>query len=269
MKIGLVSWWLDMFGLFPFLSKYDHEYVVYYDSLHAPYYEKNFTTSLSWVEAGIAWLKKQGVEKIILAPMYELSLLQKYSGLIIPLFKEYLLKQVASYSLVGKIWLLGAFGELQVAQDVISEVFSSYQPIAPQKATKVFSFPFHFWTKDVGTLTPLFSKLSWKSFLVASVLKHELRYFKDVRVDTVIPLNYSYFFVQTTIKKFFNFKKIRFHPAQSLESLFLNLVPSSLASKYQVSIFATDQAQTLLEQKRLIWMLQRGKQFPIHWISKD
>lgn len=39
-------------------------------------------------------------------------------------------------------------------------------------------------------------------------------------VDTLIPLNYGYFHYQTTITKFLNFKKIRFHGLNTLEKIF-------------------------------------------------
>ena len=55
-------------------------------------------------------------------------------------------------------------------------------------------------------------------------LKNDLRYFKDVNVDTIIPLNYHYFRMQRTIKAFFNFKKTRFHDFSVLENCFKILI---------------------------------------------
>lgn len=74
MKIGLVSSGMEMLALFSFLSRYDHEYIIYYDSFSAPYGQKYFATSLQAVKKGIAWLQTQGVEKIIVPPVYELAL---------------------------------------------------------------------------------------------------------------------------------------------------------------------------------------------------
>ena len=36
MKIGIISSGMETLALFGFLTRYDHEYIVYYDSLHAP-----------------------------------------------------------------------------------------------------------------------------------------------------------------------------------------------------------------------------------------
>jgi hypothetical protein len=77
-------------------------------------------------------------------------------------------------------------------------------------------------------------------------------------VDTIVPLNYWYFHYQTTITKFLNFKKIRFHGLQNLEKTFdsLNLKQSTI---YSVKIAYTWNNDFLLREKRLIWLLQRGK----------
>ena len=95
------------------------------------------------------------------------------------------------------------------------------------------------------------------------MLKHELRYFKDARVDTVIPLNYLYFNAEKAIVKFFNFKKIRFHRLAKLEQIFCSLTSQAKKSEYAVSIFATDQAYFLKREKRMLWLLQRGKSIEI------
>ncbi|MBU0626154.1 hypothetical protein KKH82_01690 [Patescibacteria group bacterium] len=56
--------------------------------------------------------------------------------------------------------------------------------------------------------------------MVNKIIKHDMRYFKDALVDTIIPLNYGYFHYQNTLSKFFNFKKIRFHKLQKVEDVF-------------------------------------------------
>ncbi len=263
MKIGILSSGQETLALFSFLSRYDHEYLVYYDSLQAPYGEKNFSTALLAVEQGITRLRNAGAEAIILPPVYELALLKKGEKLILPLFQSYLLEEVFSHSLVGKLGLLGEFADLQVAQELIADLASSYIPTEAQRSTKVFSFPFHFRAKEVGILNPLLTRLSRKSFLTNTLLKHELRYFKDARVDTLIPLNYLYFNAETTISKFLNFKKIRFHRLSKLEQIFLTLTQNREKSDYSVSIHATDQKEHLLREKRMLRKLQRGKTIEI------
>lgn len=266
MKIGIVSSGMETLALFGFLHRYDYEYVVYYDSLHAPYGDKSFTSALQAVEEGIQRLQAQKVDAIIIPPVYELYFLQqKEKNQILPLFQTYLLQEVFTHSLVGKLGLFWEFADLEVAQDLISSLAKSFSPTESQKSTKSFSFPFQFWAKECGILNPLLTRLSWKSLLTNTLLKHELRYFKDARVDTMIPLNYLYFNAEKTIAKFLNFKKIRFHRITKLEQIFLDLTSEAKKSDYSVAIFSTDQKHFLMREKRMLWLLQRGKTVEIQW----
>ena len=79
------------------------------------------------------------------------------------------------------------------------------------KISKSLLFLSSFWSKDTRIFSHLLQKLARKSLLVNTVIKQDLRYFKDAAVDTLIPLNYSYFLAERTISKFLNFRKIRFH----------------------------------------------------------
>lgn len=97
-----------MLSLFKFLSKYDHDYVVYYDFLHWPYGDKTFEQSLACVEKGIDYFTTQDVDYIIVPPIYELHLaqhskLKAKSPKILSLFRTYLLDYCFTYSLVGKL----------------------------------------------------------------------------------------------------------------------------------------------------------------------
>ena len=260
MKIGLISSGMETLALFHFLTRYNHEYVIYFDSLNAPYWDKHFSTSLENVKKGIKYLKSLWVEKIIIPPVYELTLQEEAS--ILPLFSNYLMREVFPHSLVWKLGLLGEFADLEMAQNLIEEFSKKYTPSLEQKSVKRFSYPFHYWAKEVWILNPLLTRLSWKSLLTNTLIKQELRYFKDANVDTVIPLNYLYFNAEKTISKFFNFKKIRFHRLDKLEKIFTELVKNE-EDNYTISIHATDQTSFLKREKRMIWLLQRGKTIEI------
>lgn len=187
--------------------------------------------------------------------------------LILPLFSQYLLKEVFPYSLVGKLGIFGPKASLEDAQLLITDLSQSYSPRENQLAIKKFSFPFHFWSKDTRIFSHLLEKIGWKSFLVNSVIKHDLRYFKDAAVDTVIPLNYAYFHAEVTISKFFNFRKIRFHRLDKLEQGFQSLIGEGKTSEYRVKIYATDTLSSLWDNKRLVWLLQRGKMIEIELLN--
>ena len=105
MKIGIVSCGNETLALWKILTKYDHEYFIYHDQLHFPFGMKDFDYMLQEIKQAITFLKEQGVEGIILDPVYELALLQdqEVGKDILPVFKTYLMKYVFPFSLVGKI----------------------------------------------------------------------------------------------------------------------------------------------------------------------
>ena len=260
MKIGIVSSWMETLSLFSFLTRYNHEYVVYYDSLHAPYWAKNFATSLELIKNWIKYLKDQWVEKIIVPPVYELALLKEWEELILPLFKTYLLVYVFKYSLVWKLGLIWEYADIQVMQGLVSEVSKEYSLTDDQKKIKKFSYPFHYWCKEEHILNSILAKFSWRSYLTNSLVKYEFRYFKDANVDTVIPCNYAYFNAQRTLSKLFNTKKTRFHWLKDIENIFSDLTWNGL--KYSVSIYATDQVEYLKNTKKIMRYFQR-------WTSEE
>ena len=109
--------------LFTFLSKYDHDYVIYYDDYHRPYGDKTFDDALACVEEGIAYLTKQKVDAIIVPPIYELALSEKnIKANILPLFSTYILDHCFAHSLVGKIGLLGDFADAEKAQSLLQKL---------------------------------------------------------------------------------------------------------------------------------------------------
>ncbi len=260
MKIGIVSSGVESLVLFKILNKYDCEYIVYFDSLMASYGDKDFWTSLSAVKKGVETLKKQWAEMIIVPPVYELALLKEGEDQILPLFRAYLFEFVFKYSLVGKLGIFGDGEELSVAQKLISDFAAQYVLQPAQSATKRFHFPFVFWSEKLGVAKGLLSQLSWKSYLTNTLLKHQLLPFKDAMIDTLIPLNYCIFASEKTVAKFLNFKKIRFHTLESLDQIFSSFLKDKNLNTYSVRILVTDSVASLFEQKRLVRLMQRGKE---------
>ena len=159
MKIGIITSWMETLALFRFLTRYNHEYIIYFDSLNAPYWEKHFESSLKNIKKGIDYLKEKWVDTIILPPCYELSLIEK-EPLVLPLFKTYLFQEVFTYSLVGKLGLAWEYADLEKGQELIENLSKNYQPSLTQKTTKKFSYPFHYRSKEMGILNPLLTRIS-------------------------------------------------------------------------------------------------------------
>ena len=269
MKIWIITSGSENLTLFTFLSKYNHEYVVYYDFFHRPYGDKTFDQALICVEKGIEYLTKHGVEAIIVPPVYELYLTQNsklktWNQKILPLFKTYVQQHCFKYSLMGKLGFFWDFADVEQAQTLIKKLEKTYTLAANQKSIKKFHFPFVYRTKEVPLRKYYLTSLSYSHILVNKIIKFDLRYFKDAMVDTLIPLNYWYFHYQGTISKFLNFKKIRFHGLEKLDDIFTSLdLPSSKV--YSLHIAYTWNCEFLCREKRLMWLLQRGKSTKIVW----
>lgn len=168
---------------------------MYYDFLHWPYGDKTFDQALICVEQGIEYLTTQGVDFIIVPPVYELYLAQSsklkaQSIKILPLFKNYLLEYAFKYSLVGKLGLIGDFADVEVAQKLLKNIEKEYVLTDNQKNIKKFHTPFVYRIKETPLWKYYLTSLSYSNILVNKIIKFDLRYFKDAMTDTVIPLNY-------------------------------------------------------------------------------
>lgn len=273
MKIWIITSGSESLTLFSFLSSYNHDYVVYYDFLHWPYGDKTFAQSLACVQQGIIYLTQQGVDCIIVPPVYELHILTAFKSKvwnsnIIPLFTRYLSDCCFSHSLVGKLWLIWDFADVEVAQSLLQKFEKTYSLVDKQKSVKKFHFPFDYRVKETPLWKYYLTGLSYSNILVNKIIKFDLRYFKDAAVDTLIPLNYWYFHYQTTITKFLNFKKIRFHGLKSLEDIFVSLLLKP-SKAYSLKIAYTGHPEFLKREKRLMWLLQKGKSVQIDFEKLD
>jgi len=279
MKIGVVGSGADMLSIFKFLNKYDHDYIVYFDDLLRPYGDKPATLVQAVIVDAIQILRDRWCEQIILPPVRELAFREQKN--IMPLFQSYVLDYCFHHSLVAKIGLVGDWSDIQVAQWLFTRFAQSYTLTDNQKNTQKFQQPFARRTKEVPMWKYFLTTISYSDPLVNRVVKHDLRYFKDADVDTLIPLNYGYFNYQNTITKFCNYKKCRFHKLEKLEQCF---VMSSWATakdpgqhkdqdssatphnnSYSIVVLYTGQKELLQRQKKIMRLLQRGKGVELVW----
>ena len=271
MKIWIVTSWNDNLTLFKFLNKYDNEYIIYYDFLYWPYGDKDPSFIQNRVVEIIKSLKKSWVEKIILPPSLELFFLQNPKlldanhSLILPLFQTYLHNYCFKYSLIGKIWAVWDFSDIQLIQDLLKKEAKGYSLTDNQKNIKKFHSPFVYWTKEVPLWKYYLTTFSYSDFMVNKVIKFDMRYFKDAMVDTVILLNYWYFSFQNTLSNFFNFKKIKFHKLDKLADSFIQLSSKSKPSTYSITVYHTWPIELLQREKKLIRLLSRWKNIEINY----
>ncbi len=261
MKIGIISSWIDTLALFQFLTRYDNEYLIYCDQTNFPYWEKSLDFVLNDIEKVGEFLTQKWAEIIVVDPVYEFAL--KYSEKklwfkILPLFQEYLHEYAFKHSLVGKIWILSDFGTSWKVQKLFEKEEKDYKPTDGQKSIKKFSYPFHYRVKSASSRTTNINDLWVHNPYLIRTMKNDLRYFKDVYVDTILPMHYHYFRMQRSIKSFFNFHKIRFHDFSVVEKCFDKLVEKS-EWKYSVSIWINQPSEFLVRNKQLMWLMQRWK----------
>lgn len=271
MKLAIITSWNENLSLFKFLNKYDHEYIIYYDFLYRPYWDKDSDFIQNRVVDIIKFLKKSWVEKIILPPSLELyflsnpKLLGVHQSLLLPLFQTYLHDYCFKYSIIGKIWAFWDFSDIQIIQDLLKQEEKSYSLTDNQKSIKKFHSPFKYRTKEVPMRKYYLTTLSYSDFMINKIIKFDMRYFKDAMVDTVIPLNYWYFNFQNTLTKFFNFKKIRFHKLEKLEDSFVQLTSKLSSDKYSITMYHSWPIDLFQKQKKLVRLLARWKNIEINY----
>lgn len=265
MKIWIITSWNENLALFMWLHKYNHSYFVYYDQISWPYGDKDILTVEKNIEKAIKYLLSQWIERIIVSPIIELYFLQKnkFQDIILPIFSQYLLKYCFNYSLVGKIGVVGNYLDCQLWQELLADFSKKYQLSDNQKKISKFKFPFSYWFKEVPMWKYFLTTLSYSNYMVNKVLKFDLRYFKDSNVDTLVPMDYSYFHFQPTISKYFNFKKCRFHKFQSIQLIMDDLLINNQSGKYEVTIFVNGHSDFIQREKRLLWLMQKGKEIDV------
>jgi len=260
-----------MLTLFKFLNKYDHEYVIWYDFLYWPWWDKTAEWVQERVEMWVNVLKKRWADWVIVPPVAELGIWTTSECLkkkVLPLFHNFVLDNVFAFSLVGKIWLMGDFADMEVGQKLFEKIEKEYKLTDAQNNIKKFHSPMTYRCKEVGMRKYFLTKFSFSNFMVNKTVKFDLHYFKDSAVDTLVPLNYGYFNFQKTITKFFNFKKTRFHKLEKLDGCFTKLIKNCWAKnfKYSVEIVWTGHCEILKREKKLMWLLQRGKSVEVKFV---
>ncbi|MDD3263227.1 MAG: hypothetical protein PHR61_05320 [Candidatus Absconditabacteria bacterium] len=265
MKIGILTSGNDNLALFSFLQRYDHEYHIWYDDKFSFWGDKSVDLVMERVTEGIGALVAEGVDVVVLPPMVELKARNEnlFSNVkILPLFENYILENCFAYSLVGKIGFFGDYFDIQEGQKQLTILAKNYNLSENQLQISKFHFPFAYWGKEVRNWKYLLDTCSWSMPLVHHRIKQDLRFFKDAGVDTIIPCNYSCFLAEKAIEKA-RYTKMRFYKLSVLEKVFANLKCEK--SEYSVSVICTDHGDFLKREKKLQWLLSRGKKININY----
>lgn len=268
MRIWIISSSVDIFVLFRFLQKYNFSYTVFFDQEWWEWMEKDENFVLPRVEALIKKALDSWVNKLILPPTIELIFLSdekysQYKEVVLPLFSKYLLEQCLPYSRIGKIGFLGdRFDEKN--QQYLKDVSSKLVYTDNQKATKSFPDVFSFWFKQVRMWKYFTMQLWWKNWMIHNVVKKDIAFFLDAWVDTLIPCNYWFMAYDKAIAKIVRSKKINWFWLDSVENIFSSLCEKNDTKwNYNIKIVYTWHVDYILWSKKLVWLLQKGKQTEI------
>lgn len=271
MKIWLLTSSPDILYLFRFLQNYNFSYHVWYDQEWWHRWEKSVEFVQKRIEQWLDALIEQWVEKCILPPSWELMFLademyKKYHDYILPVFSTYLMEYVLPSSRIGKIGFMGDRSDLQ-QQDIFKKFCHTYSLRNHQQTTKKFHTPFAFWWKEISMRKHFLTWLGRKNWMMHNVIKHDVRYFLDAWVDTLIPLNYWYFAFDVTISKMLRAKKCRWHRLEVVQSIFDSFVKGDNTENslwnYTVSITHTGDLHELTSSKKWMWLLQKGKEISV------
>lgn len=266
MKIWILTSSPDNLYLFHFLHEYNFSYHIWYDQEWWHRGDKTPEFVQKRIEWGLDHLIAQWVDKCILPPSRELVFLstEKYKNYVFPLFSDYISQQVLPWSRIGKIGLVGDWSDLQWAnQDALKKLCANYTLNDKQQNIKWFHQPLAYWSKQTPLRKHFLVSLGRKDRMMHNVVKHDLRYFTDAWVDTLIPLNYGYFAYDVTIAKFFLKKKCRWHGIKKLATVFASLVKEYKQTDYAVSISHTGTLAQLQAEKKWMWLLEKGKSVEI------
>ena len=104
-------------------------------------------------------------------------------------------------------------------------------------------------------------RLSPREYLVSKVVKFDLHYAKDAAVDTLIPLQYSYFLYEKTIQFSLNQRKQKFHGISVVSDIFAQRFAKNDDAKdsYAVNVSFTGSSHMLEQNQQLQRLIWKGK----------
>ena len=273
MRIGIVQSGYEMLPLFQFLSDYDHEYHVFCDWSHWPRGDKSPRLREERIGVAMEYLADK-VDVLIVPPMTELKTESwKLKAQILPLFETYVLEYALKYSIVGKIWLLCDSADIDESQGLVEKIATGYnlteqqqamsspQPSSKESGRTHFNSAFPMWKREVRMWKYFMTTYGKRDWMVRKTLKYDLRYFHDAGVDTLIPLDRGMLFWQKIIRQRINWKKMRFHGLDAVQDCFEQVTESHKlkAWSYGVTLYCTDEPKQLLEERKWMDILGRGK----------
>ncbi len=269
MKIWIVGSWFDMFPLISLLNKFDVDVHFFIDWKCWPWWDKSTSLRDQRTKLWCEYLESIWVDYIIVPPCLEFKAKDWTEVSVLPLFQDYFHKFVAKYSLVWKLWLLCDQVDINHAEDFMNDIGKKYKLSDAQLSTKKFHQPFVYRKKNVRMWMYFLTTYGKREPMVRKTLKHDLRYFHDASVDTLVPMSRWYLFYEKLITQRTNWKKIRFHWWDSLQFCLEELLNITKWSSYQLTLHATDESLTLLQEKKWSSVLSKWWEVSVKTIKVE
>ena len=225
--IWIITSGTENYPLISLCQQYNLPYCIIADTLHRPHEEQDFWQSIQHIQQLITYGETIWCTHFLLSPIYELyhKNISAYTlqWTIIDLFTNYV-AYTYNNSLIWKIGYIWGYSDIQQIETLHSILSKEYKPTSIQSSTKKFNHPLSKRTKTTPLRNQFVRILGKRNFLINTTIKYDLKYFKDANVDTIVPLQYSYFHFQKTITSFFNQKKQKFHKREVLVNIFTQLI---------------------------------------------
>lgn len=207
---------------------------------------------------------------MIVPPLREVTLRRSGSERIMPLFTSYVLGYCLPGSLVGKIGVLSepmnVDGGAQMVMQMIAE---DYTLTDSQRQIRSFHDPMVYRVQDVRMWPLLLRSLSPRAAFVNTVIKHDLRYFRDADVDTIVPTCYAHFAYEKTIQRYFNAKRQKFHGMAVVEECLVSHMQDLDTADYSVTVHMRGRREMLTQHQRYMWAMQRGREVEIAFVEVE
>ena len=247
MKIGLLTSGSSLFPLWRILARFSHTYHIFLDASHWPWWDKMSELRAERCLLGTQTLAGQGVTHIILPPLLELQRSKQLpDGFptwveILPLFQTYILEEVLPYSLVGKIGVLTQRADQTDIQACLHDLMQRFTLTPRQQHIKTFHPDFPLRCKEVRLRQYLATTLGARDPMVRKAIKHDLRYFLDAYIDTLIPSSRSILSFEHLLKRKAGVSGFTFHGSAAVERAFEKIAPQERSYPDYLRITATAQ----------------------------
>lgn len=226
MKLAIVWTHHEVITLYSIIQNLNHEVILIIDHKHHSYHANTHEYSTSRYHALLDIAQQQWVTHILTHPLIELSCRTYNPSIlpILPIYQNYLLHHVLPYSRVGKIGILSDHYDTHTTQQLISSVSTQYTLSHTQSITKTFHQPLARWTRDVSNRSQFIPMLGHQHRLLRKYIKHDLRYFQNADVDTLVPTSYLQFALDTTLRHHLNFKRVRWHDRHVISEIIASYI---------------------------------------------